>query len=331
MANLESDLTMVVPKLDIELDQAKVAALGLPPAQLQQLQQEFYLLMMGSTLPNNVADIGNESYPIFVKGVASGLGNVTEADSMRIGWPQAITLDKVADVTLTDVPTHISHTDLALSATITGAITEKDVGGVNRLVQEKINALPAHPGVEVKMAGVAEEMASTFSRMGIAIIAAIVIAFLIVAFMMRSIINPLIIMVSLPLASIGALLGLLISGHTIGVSAMMGMLMLVGIVLTNAIVLMALVEQLRKSGMSTYDALIQGGQTRLRPILMTALTTIFAMIPLALGVGSGTLLAAELAVVVIGGLFSSTLLTLLVIPVIYSLVDGLRRRRARTG
>lgn len=331
LANLESDLTMVVPKLDIQLDQAKVAALGLPPAQLLQLQQEFYLLMIGNTLPNNVADIGNESYPIFIKGVASGLGNVTEADSMRIGWPQAITLDKVADVTLTDVPTHISHTDLALSASITGAITEKDVGGINSAVQQKIDALPSHPGVEVKMAGVAEEMASTFSRMGIAIIAAIVIAFLIVAFMMRSIINPLIIMVSLPLASIGALLGLLITGHTIGVSAMMGMLMLVGIVLTNAIVLIALVEQLRKGGKSTYDALVQGGQTRLRPILMTALTTIFAMIPLALGVGSGTLLAAELAVVVIGGLFSSTLLTLLVIPVIYSLVDGLRRRRARTG
>ncbi len=328
LANLESDLTMVVPKLSIEFNSSKVAALGLTPAQQQQLQQEFYLLMMGGT-PGNVT-IGNESYPIFVKGVASGLGNVTEADSMRIG-SQAITLDKVADVTLTDVPTHISHTDLALSATITGAITEKDVGGVNRVVQEKINALPSNPGVEVKMAGVAEEMASTFSRMGIAIIAAIVIAFLIVAFMMRSIINPLIIMVSLPLASIGALLGLLITGHTIGVSAMMGMLMLVGIVLTNAIVLIALVEQLRKSGMSTYEALVQGGQTRLRPILMTALTTIFAMIPLALGVGSGTLLAAELAVVVIGGLFSSTLLTLLVIPVIYSLVDGLRRRRARTG
>jgi HAE1 family hydrophobic/amphiphilic exporter-1 len=111
---------------------------------------------------------------------------------------------------------------------------------------------------------------------------------------------------------------------------MMGVLMLVGIVLTNAIVLMALVEQLRKGGMSTYDALIQGGQTRLRPILMTALTTIFAMIPLALGVGSGTLLAAELAVVVIGGMFSSTLLTLVVIPVIYSLVEGLRHRKAKT-
>jgi HAE1 family hydrophobic/amphiphilic exporter-1 len=262
--------------------------------------------------------------------VANRLGNeITVAKTLRVGWPQAITLDKVADVVLTDVPTHISRTDLALSATISGAITEKNVGAVNLAVQEKIDALPAHPGVEVKMAGAAEEMASTFSRMGIGIIAAIIIAFLVVALMMRSIINPLIIMVSLPLASIGALLGLLISGNTLGASGMMGVLMLVGIVLTNAIVLIALVEQLRKGGMNTYDALIQGGQTRIRPILMTALTTIFAMVPLALGVGSGTLLAAELAVVVIGGLFSSTLLTLVVIPVIYSLVEGLRHRKAK--
>jgi len=329
LANLESDLTTVVPKLDIEFNSGKVAALGLTPAQQQQLQEEFQLLMLGGTLSTNVADIGNESYAIFVKGVGGGLSNVTQAESMRIGWPQAIALDKVADVTLTDVPAHISHTDLALSATITGAITEKNVGGVNSAVQQKINALPTHPGVEVKMGGIEEEMASAFSSMGIAIMVAIVIAFLVVVFMMRSIINPLIIMVSLPLASIGAVLALLISGHTVGVSAMMGILMLVGIVLTNAIVLIALVEQLRKSGMSTYDALIQGGQTRLRPILMTALATIFAMIPLALGVASGTVLAAELAVIVIGGLFSSTLLTLLVIPVIYSLVDGLRHRKAK--
>jgi HAE1 family hydrophobic/amphiphilic exporter-1 len=144
---------------------------------------------------------------------------------------------------------------------------------------------------------------------------------------MRSVFNPLIIMVSLPLASIGAILALLISGHTLGMSGMMGILMLIGIVLTNAIVLIALVVQLRKSGMSTYDALIEGGQTRLRPILMTAITTMIAMIPLAVGVGAGTFIAAELAIVVIGGLFTSTLLTLIVIPVIYSLADGLRNRK----
>jgi HAE1 family hydrophobic/amphiphilic exporter-1 len=143
----------------------------------------------------------------------------------------------------------------------------------------------------------------------------------------RSLLNALIIMVSLPLASIGALIGLLIAGYPLGASAMMGMLMLVGIVLTNAIVLLALVDQQRKSGMSTYDALVHGGRTRIRPILMTALTTMIALVPLAVGLqGESVLIASELAIVVLGGLFSSTLLTLLVIPVIYSLTDIIRRR-----
>lgn len=325
LANLESELTMVVPKLDIELDASKVAALGLPP---QQLQQEFYLLMMGSNVPGKVANINGESYPIFVKGVASGLSDVTEAEAMRIGWPKSVALGDVAKVTLSETPTHISHADQKLSASIRAAITEKDVGAVNQAVQKKIDALPPHPGVEIKMGGVQEMMGESFSNMGIAIIAAIVIAYVVVAVMMRSMLNPLIIMVSLPLASIGALLGLIISGNTLGVSALMGILMLIGIVLTNAIVLIALVEQLRKGGMSTHDALIEGGKTRLRPILMTALATILAMIPLAVGVVSGTIIAAELAVVVIGGLFSSTLLTLLVIPVIYSLVHRSHREHA---
>jgi HAE1 family hydrophobic/amphiphilic exporter-1 len=327
ISNLESELTMVVPKLSIEIDMGKVLALGLTPEQLQQLQQEFYLLMQGSTLPGKEANINGEIYGVFVKGVASSLSDVTQAKELRIGYPQTLALGDIANVELRERQTHISRTDLNLSATIRGAITADDIGSVNMEVQKKINALQLPPGVEVKIGGVAEMMGETFSRMGIAIFAAIVISLLILVITMRSILNPLIILVSLPLATIGAMLGLLVSGHTMGVSAMMGMLMLVGIVLTNAIVLIALVEDLRKSGISTYDALVQGGNTRLRPILMTALTTIFAMVPLAVGWGEGTLLAAELAVVVIGGLFSSTLLTLLVIPVIYSLVDRLRRRK----
>jgi HAE1 family hydrophobic/amphiphilic exporter-1 len=170
-------------------------------------------------------------------------------------------------------------------------------------------------------------MKDTFGNMGIAIIVAIFISFAIVVASFRSLLNALIIMVSLPLASIGALVGLLIAGYPLGASAMMGMLMLVGIVLTNAIVLLALVDQLRKSGVNTYDALVQGGRTRIRPILMTALTTMIALVPLAVGLqGESVLIASELAIVVLGGLFSSTLLTLLVIPVLYSLTDRIRRR-----
>ncbi len=324
VANLECDLTTLVPQLGIQPDPAKMAALGLSEEQMQQLTQEYYLLMTGGDLPGHEAAFDGSTYPLHMNSVAAGLTGVEQASALQIGWPP-VSLSQVADVALVQVPTHISHTDLNLSGGITGAITQKDVGAVNAAIEKEINNLSPHEGVEVKTAGITEMMNESLGRMSYAILAAVFISFLVVAITLRSVLNPLIIMVSLPLATIGAFLGLLLGGYTLGVAGMMGMLMLVGIVLTNAIVLIAVVEQMRKEGMSTHDALIQGGQTRLRPILMTALTTIFAMVPLALGVESGTMIAGELAVVVIGGLFSSTLLTLVVIPVLYSLTDRLRR------
>jgi multidrug efflux pump subunit AcrB len=225
-------------------------------------------------------------------------------------------------------PLYIRHYDGQRSVRVMATITASDVGAINREVQDRVDNLNLPPGVdEVKMGGVAETMEESFSSMYVVIGVAIVIAYAVMVFFMRSFLNPLIIMVSLPLAFIGVFLSLLITGRPLGISSLMGILMLVGIVLTNAIVLIALVEQSRKQGMSTYDALIEGGRTRLRPILMTALTTMLALFPLALGLEESTLLAAELGTVVIGGLFTSTLLTLLVIPVIYSLVDGLRHRK----
>jgi len=333
ISNLETQLSRVVPTLDIDLDFSKAIAMGLNDGQLLEVQQEMHLLRMGGSLNDVVVGTGSESYGVTLKGISRELYVAENPEALTkalpIGYPVSVTLGDIADIALVQSPTHISHYDLQFSASIEGTVDEKDVGAVNRRVDDVIDEVLATPGLEdvdVEMGGMFEEMASGFSSMGIAIIIAIFIAFLILAISMRSVLNPLIIMVSLPLASIGAILGLLIAGYPLGMSGMMGVLMLVGIVLTNAIVLIALVTQLRKRGMSTYDALIEGGQTRLRPILMTALTTMIAMVPLAVGVGAGTLLAAELAVVVIGGLFSSTLLTILVIPVIYSLADGLRSR-----
>jgi HAE1 family hydrophobic/amphiphilic exporter-1 len=330
LANLECELAEVGPKINIVPDRSKFEIFGLSQEVMQQLEQkfreEFYLMMRGDTLPQVRANIDGESYHIFLNGIAKDLGNLEQARNLRVGWPQSVALGDIATVELVQRPSHIWHFDQMLSATIRGSITAKDVGAVNQAIQGKIDALSLPPGVEIKMGGVAEEMEQTFSTMYIAIIAAIVISYIIMAAFMRSFLNPLIIMVSLPLATIGALLGLLVAGRPMGVSALMGILMLVGIVLTNAIVLLALVEQLRKGGTNTFDALVEGGHTRLRPILMTALTTMIALVPLALGLEGGVLMAAELATVVIGGLFSSTLLTLLVIPVIYSLVEDLRHR-----
>jgi HAE1 family hydrophobic/amphiphilic exporter-1 len=137
-------------------------------------------------------------------------------------------------------------------------------------------------------------------------------------------------MFSLPLATIGAFPALFITQRPIGISALIGFLMLIGIVVTNAIVLLDLVEQHRRRGMPMYEALMQGGRTRVRPILMTAIATMLALMPLALGLSEGEIIASELATVVIGGLFTSTFLTLIVVPVVYSLVEDLKeivRRR----
>ncbi len=141
-----------------------------------------------------------------------------------------------------------------------------------------------------------------------------------------SLLDPFILLFSLPLAAIGAFPALLITGRTLSISSMIGLLMLVGIVVTNAIVFLDMVKQRERHGMPTREALMEGGRIRVRPILMTAIATILATLPLALGSNDGSVISTELGTVVIGGLLSSTLLTLVVIPVLYSLVSGMKRR-----
>jgi HAE1 family hydrophobic/amphiphilic exporter-1 len=200
-------------------------------------------------------------------------------------------------------------------------------------VQQEIDSLTASgaipDGVTVTLSGVTaqqrEAFTDLFASMGVAIL--LVYVMMVLAF--SSLVTPFIILFSLPLATIGAFPALVLTGRPIGVSALIGFLMLIGIVVTNAIVLLDFVERLRREGMPTDEALIEGGKTRVRPILMTAIATMLALMPLAAGFTEGSIIAAELGTVVIGGLFSSTFLTLIVVPVVYSLVDGLRRRLSR--
>jgi hydrophobic/amphiphilic exporter-1 (mainly G- bacteria), HAE1 family len=153
-----------------------------------------------------------------------------------------------------------------------------------------------------------------------------VLVYIVMVLSFGSLLNPFIILFSLPLAIIGVMLALFITGKPLGITTLIGVLMLIGIVVTNAIVLIELVEQYRERGMSAYDALVRAGRIRLRPILMTAIATMVALVPLALGLEEGGFIGADLGVVVIGGLFTSTFLTLLVVPVVYSLIDGLKTR-----
>ena len=173
------------------------------------------------------------------------------------------------------------------------------------------------------------DQASSFSQLGLALLAAILVVYIIMVATFKSLLQPLLLLVSIPFAATGAIALQVITGVPLGVASMIGVLMLVGIVVTNAIVLVDLVNQYRAKGMNVKDALVEGTTRRLRPILMTALATVFALVPLAMGLtgSGGGFISQPLAIVVIGGLLSSTVLTLIVLPVIYSLVEGGREKR----
>ncbi|MDY6835236.1 MAG: efflux RND transporter permease subunit [Chloroflexota bacterium] len=326
LENLESELVLDLTNPDMTPDPVSIAEQGMD---IDQVLGEWYLMRFGWPISElgqsaSTVTVGESTAEIYVPSVVTGLSDIDQIRQLRLGTG-ASTLDDVATVDWG--PAAYRRAEGGYAGTIVARVTAGDIGRVNREVLETIDSLGDLPeGVEeISMGGVAEQMMEGFTDMGIAILLAILIVYIVLMVSFRSWLTPVLIMGTMPLASIGAMLGLLFTGRSLGMSALMGILMLVGIVLTNAIVFLTFVEDRRKEGASTHDALMDAGRIRLRPILMTAITTMIALVPLSLGISEGGFIAAELGVVVIGGLFSSTLLTLLVIPVLYSLTERLRR------
>ena len=212
-------------------------------------------------------------------------------------------------------------------ATVSGTITDKDISKATSEVDEAIDKLDLPKGVTIGVAGVAADMSETFTQLGLAMIAAIAIVYFILVVTFREGVAPFAILFSLPFTVIGSFVGLLIAGETISVSVMMGLLMLIGIVVTNAIVLVDRIIHMERDGMSMREAILEAGATRLRPILMTAIATIGALMPLAFGSGGGGLISKGLGITVIGGLASSTLLTLLIVPIVYEVLSKLFKKK----
>ncbi|GAA1364582.1 efflux RND transporter permease subunit [Streptomyces beijiangensis] len=255
----------------------------------------------------------------------------TTLDQLRNLSLGRVKLGDIAEVKLVPGPVSMTRIDGARAATITAKPKGDNTGAVTTALQSKIDEiekkLPA--GASVEIGGVSSDQSDAFVNLALAMLAAIAIVFMLLVATFRSLIQPLILLVSIPFAATGAIGLLVITGTPMGVPAMIGMLMLIGIVVTNAIVLIDLINQYRKQGMGVVEAVVEGGRHRLRPILMTALATIFALLPMALGVtGEGGFISQPLAVVVIGGLITSTLLTLLLVPTLYALVELRKERRA---
>ncbi|MGO2037273.1 MAG: efflux RND transporter permease subunit [Brevibacterium sp.] len=243
--------------------------------------------------------------------------------------PRFIKLDDVAEVKEVKTAPTIRHTDSQRSTTVSVTPEGDDLGTVSTNVQSALDELDLPDSVSVDTGGATQEQNEAFSQLGLAMLAAILIVFVIMVATFKSLLQPLILLVSIPFAATGSIALSLLTDTPLGLTSMIGLLMLIGIVVTNAIVLIDLINHFRARGVELRTAIVHGARLRYRPILMTAAATIFALIPMALGLtGGGVFISKPLAIVVIGGLVSSTLLTLILVPVLYLLLEGVKERRA---
>ncbi|MEV0890869.1 efflux RND transporter permease subunit [Promicromonospora sp. NPDC050262] len=266
-------------------------------------------------------DLDGASLDVVVAGDVPG----TTAEIEKIDVPTAAGVVPLSDlVTVEEVsaPASVTRVDGERSATVAVTPAGQDLGTLTTALTEEIDGLDLPNGADVSVGGVAADQADAFADLGLALLAAILIVYLVMVATFRSIGQPLILLVSVPFAATGALLALLLTGTPLDVAALIGVLMLVGIVVSNAIVLIDLINQYRADGQPLDEAVREGARQRLRPIVMTAAATILALTPMAFGMtGGGAFISQPLALVVIGGLVSSTLLTLYVVPVIYTLFE----------
>ncbi|MFE3549252.1 efflux RND transporter permease subunit [Streptomyces kronopolitis] len=324
VTDVQSDLSQSVPRISVKPND-KAAAAGYDQTTLGAAVTQ---AVRGTT--SGSAVLGDTQRDIVVKS-AHPATTEGELKNLTVPTPSGpAKLSSLATVQTVPGPVQMTRIDGARSATITAKPTGDDTGAVSAELKKKVDALKLPDGASATIGGVSQDQSDAFSSLGLAMLAAIAIVFMLLVATFRSMIQPMILLVSIPFAATGAIGLLVATGTPLGVPAMIGMLMLIGIVVTNAIVLIDLINQYRSQGYGVVEAVIEGGRHRLRPILMTALATIMALLPMALSItGDGGFISQPLAVVVIGGLITSTLLTLLLVPTLYAMIELRKERRAK--
>ncbi len=240
-----------------------------------------------------------------------------------------VTLAAVAEITVTYGPAQIRRSNQERVAIVSANLNYGDLGAAVVEVRNIIRGIPMPAGIGVRVGGQNEEMERSFHSLKIALAIAIFLVYLVMASQFESLIQPLVILFTIPLAAVGAILSLYVTGTPLSIVVFIGLIMLTGIVVNNAIVMIDLINQLRDKGMHRMEAIKEGARMRLRPIVMTTLTTVLGLTPMAIGIGEGAEIRTPMAITVMGGLLVSTVLTLLVIPVMYSLLDRGKRVRVR--
>jgi len=286
-----------------------------------------------SPLPAGTVRLGTDDLPVLI-GEGTPITSLEQLSGLSVpAGGRSVPLSELATVEEVSVPTSVSSSGGERTAVVSVSPEGDNLGATITEVQSRLAEVDLPASVTAELSGAATQQNESFTQLGLALLAAIAIVYVIMVATFKSLLQPLILLVSIPFAATGAILLLLVSGVPLLLPSLVGMLMLVGIVVTNAIVLMDLINQYRQPrngqpGMNVEDAIFRGARQRLRPILMTALATVFALTPMALGVtGEGGFISRPLAIVVIGGLISSTALTLILVPVLYRLVEGTREKR----
>ncbi|WP_100330623.1 efflux RND transporter permease subunit [Bacillus xiapuensis] len=328
LKNVKTSLSESYEEYTLKANQEKLSKLGLTAAQIG----------MGLSDPNKnqvlttVKESGKE-IEVYVQADKEEYQSIDDLTKQTIQSPlgMEVPIKEVTEVKEGRTSDTVTRRNGRIYAEVSGEITSKDVAKVSADIQKEADQLKLPANVELSMGGVTEDINESFTQLGLAMLAAIAIVYLILVITFGGALAPFAILFSLPFTIIGGLVGLLVAGETLSVSAMIGALMLIGIVVTNAIVLVDRVIHKENEGMSTREALLEAGGTRLRPILMTAIATIGALAPLAVGLEGSGLISKGLGVTVIGGLTSSTLLTLLIVPIVYESLMKVKKRIKKTN
>lgn len=318
-----SSLTDGNPEVQIRIDRDRAAAYGLTP---MQVASEIRSAMDGTVATRYKVE--GEEIDVRVSYASESYNDMDYLTNMTILTPQGavVKLSQIATFELAQGPVQIIREDQVRKAEVSAELLNRDLNSVMTDIQARVAQMNLPAGYEISYGGENEEMMESFASLAIALLLAILLVYSVMAVQYESFFNPFVIMFSVPTCIIGVVFGLLVTGRAFSITAFIGVIMLVGIAVSNAIVYVDYLKQLRERGMERNAAIVEAGRVRLRPILMTAFTTILAMLPMAIGLGEGAELIAPLATVVIGGLLASTLITLVLVPVVYSIFDDWGRK-----
>lgn len=326
--DLKSSVEDVRPELHVNIDREKANLYGFTTAQIASTVHDALLGRVASIYQEKGKQID-----IRIRLEEKDRNSIEEVENILISSSAGlqIPLKEIAEVTVDSGPKGIDRKNQQRVVNVSANISDRFLSKVIQDAQQQLDKLVLPEDYRYEFVGENREMQESFLELGLALVLSIILVYMIIAAQFESLLMPLAVMFSVPFSLIGVILALLLADKSLNVLSFIGIIMLVGIVVNNSIVLIDYINKLRKKGMERKEAIILGGKTRLRPILMTMFTTVLALVPMALGVGEGSELRAPMAITIIGGLTSSTFLSLIIVPIFYTFLDDLSQKIIKRG